>query len=282
MLTVIVPCFNEENYIGACLQSILHQRDLPEDHRLQVIISANGCQDRTVEVAEGHRAAFEAAGMSFTVLDIAKPGKVNAINMAEAAAVYPDRVFVDADVVLGATILVELAALLGTPEPVYASGTVMIPRAKSWVTRAYAKVWSALPFVRDGVPGIGVYAVNEAGRKRWAAFPEIIADDRFVRLNFAPDERRKARAEYLWPLPEGFWNMIKARRRWCEGSDELLLRYPALLANDSQRNKDSANLRSVLRHPLAGSVFVVIYAISAALANTRREDATIQWRRGRT
>jgi glycosyltransferase involved in cell wall biosynthesis len=282
MLTVIIPSYNEENYIGACLQSILDQKDLPENHRVQVIVSANGCRDRTVEVAEGYRQALEAAGFSYLVLDIPKPGKINAINTAEANAVFSNRVFVDADIVLGATMLAELAEILATDTPLYASGTVTIPRSSSWVTRAYAKAWSGLPFVKDGVPGIGVYAVNRSGRERWDKFPEIIADDRFIRLNFAPHERRKAQAQYLWPLPDGFWNMIKVRRRWSEGNDELVRLYPGLLVNDSQRNNNFSNLLSIMRNPLAGSVFLAIYALSTALVAMQRRRKTAHWRRGRT
>ena len=131
------------------------------------------------------------------------------------------------------------------------------------------------------MPGIGVYATNASGRKRWGAFPEIYSDDRFIRLNFAPHERRKAKAEYLWPLPNGFWNMVKVRRRWCEGNDELVRLYPDLLDNDSQRNNNLSNLLSVMRFPIAGSVFLAIYVLSTALAATRRRDAAFHWRRGR-
>ena len=127
MLTVIIPSFNEEKYIGACLESILRQTGLPADHGIQVIVSANGCKDRTVAVSESYRPAFESAGYSYVVLDIAKPGKINSINMAEAESRFTSRVYVDADIVLSPSILVELAGILATDDPIYASGTVTIP-----------------------------------------------------------------------------------------------------------------------------------------------------------
>ncbi len=63
----------------------------------------------------------------------------------------------------------------------------MIPPARSALTRAYARFWQRLPFNRTVAPGYGLYAVNAAGRARWEAFPAIISDDTFVRLQFTPE-----------------------------------------------------------------------------------------------
>jgi len=206
---------------------------------------------------------------------------MNAINTAESHASFDNRVYLDADVIISPQLLAEMATALDQPDPVYVSGTVQIPRSKSWVTRAYAKVWAQLPFVRDGVPGIGLYAFNAAGRARWDEFPAIYSDDRFVRLQFAPSERVKLAATYEWPLPVGFSNMVKVRRRWCEGNDELHEVFPQLMVNDSQRNNSPSNMLSLLKTPLSSAVFVSIYLVSWALAKMRSRDAAFHWRRGR-
>lgn len=281
MFSVIIPCCNEANYIADCLGAVARQTGLAPGHGAEVVVAANGCTDATVAIARAQAPALQEAGFALQVLDLPEPGKVGALNRAEAAAAHPDRIFLDADVVIGPGVLAELAALLAQDAPVYASATVTIPRSPSAVTRAYARIWTSLPFVRDGVPGIGLYAVNAAGRRRWGAFPAIYSDDRFVRLHFAPHERRKAAATYAWPLPDGLRNLVRVRRRWSEGNRELVRLYPQLLANDSERNNNLSNLSALAAAPASATVFLVIYAASELLVRTGRRRTGFHWRRGR-
>ncbi len=281
MLSVIIPCRNERNYIRGCLDAISAQAGLPADHGIEVIVAANGCRDRTVQVARECREGFAGNGFDLKVLDIPEPGKVGALNQAESVACFGNRVFVDADVILCSGVLAELARLLDAGTPVYASATVTIPTPRSLFSRAYARVWSNLPFVREGVPGIGLYAVNAMARCRWDDFPPIHSDDRFVRLNFAPHERHKAEARYCWPLPEGLFNLIRVRRRWTEGNRELLRKFPDLIANDSERNNTVSNLATLMATPMASTVFVGVYLASEFLARLPRRHASFHWQRGR-
>lgn len=281
MLTVIIPSYNEENYVASCLDAIVAQTGLPENHRIQVIVAANGCHDSTVERARQKAPALESAGFELVVCDIAQGNKMNALNEAEVLATYGIRAFLDADVIIGPRILAELADILADDAPRYASGTIRIPRSNSIISRAYAKVWANLPFVRDGVPGIGLYAMNAKGRARWAEFPAIYSDDRFVRLQFSPDERFKTEATYDWPLPEGFGNLVHVRHRWSEGNMELTEQYPDLIGNDSQRNKTRLNALSLFRTPFSSAVFVLIYVVSNVRARRTKNGDAFIWRRGR-
>ena len=281
MLTIIVPCNNEETCIPDCLNALLGQCDLPADHGMQVIVAANGCQDRTVPLVQELAPSLSAAGYDLLVLDLPIGNKINALNEAETRATYANRVFVDADVVLGPRILCELAQVLAQDGAVYASGTVQIPRPESFASRAYAKVWTRLSFVREGVPGIGLYAVNSAARARWGAFPDIIADDRFVRLQFAPHERQKTEATYIWPLPEGYENLVHVRHRWTEGNVELADRFPDLIDNDSEINKSFSGVLRLLRTPFSSIVFVLVYLASNRRALRAKDDGAFVWQRGR-
>ena len=49
-ISVVIPCYNVENYIIECLDSILHQSYEPEE----IIIVDNNCTDKTIEIAENH------------------------------------------------------------------------------------------------------------------------------------------------------------------------------------------------------------------------------------
>lgn len=281
LLCVIIPSNNEESCIQTCLRAVLEQTSLPANHNIQVIVAANGCHDRTVALANEMIPAFAAAGFDLTVLDIDIGNKINALNVAEASANHEDRVFIDADVVIDPPVLAALLDTLDHPTPIYASGAVRVPRPQSLISRAYAKVWTDMPFFRDGVPGIGLYAMNGAGRARWDEFPSIIADDRFVRLQFSPEERHKIKAGYDWPLPEGFNNLVHVRHRWREGNIELAEKFPELMANDSEINTSSSNALRLLRTPFASVIFVLIYLASNARARRTKDEDTAGWRRGR-
>ncbi len=281
MLTIIIPSNNEQSCIQHCLNALVQQVDLPADHGMQVIVAANGCNDLTVPLSQEMAPKLRDAGYDVLILDIPVGNKINALNEAETQATHDCRVFVDADVVLGSGLLSEMAQLLAQDGPVYAGGTVRIARPESLVSRAYAKVWTQLSFVREGVPGIGLYAVNAAGRSRWGAFPDIIADDRFVRLQFAPHERQKTHATYDWPLPEGYENLVHVRHRWSKGNAELVDRFPELLENDSEINKSFASVLRLLRTPFSSVVFVLVYLVSNRRAKRANDGNAFVWQRGR-
>ena len=281
MLTVIVPSCNEEKQIQKCLDAVAAQLHLPSEHRIQVIVAANGCHDRTVDLAIEKEATLKASGFDLLVLDIAQGNKMNALNQAEKVAAHETRAFLDADVILSNHVLVELVDILTADAPRYASGKVCIPRPKSMISRAFAKVWTNLPFFRDGVPGIGLYATNAKGRARWGEFPAIYSDDRFVRLQFAPHERFKTKATYQWPLPEGFSNLVHVRHRWSEGNIELAEQYPELLANESQHNKTMSSVWGLFRTPFSSAIYVLIFIVSNLRAKRSANSETFVWRRGR-
>lgn len=50
--SIIIPAHNEENYIGECLESVkLAEQEVP-DCRVQIIVMANRCTDKTAEISE--------------------------------------------------------------------------------------------------------------------------------------------------------------------------------------------------------------------------------------
>ena len=50
MISVIIPAHNEEDYLGVTLNE-LNRQDYPD---FEIIVVANGCRDRTAEVAQGN------------------------------------------------------------------------------------------------------------------------------------------------------------------------------------------------------------------------------------
>ncbi len=263
MISVIIPAHDEAGYIAACLEALLASRDVS----LQVIVVANACRDATAEVARG---------FGVSVIETPRPGKLNALNLGEAQATGSVLAYLDADVVVSPGLMARLAEVLAADQPLYASGTPVVV-ARSAFSRAYARFWARLPFVTEGVPGFGLFAVNRAGRARWQAFPEIISDDTFVRLSFAPEERIRVAESYRWPMIEGFTNLVRVRRRQDRGVTEIARLFPELLANDDIVKPGPAQMLALgLRDPPGFAAYGLV-RLAVRTPYARAEG----WTRGR-
>ncbi len=276
ILSVLIPASNEEALIGDCLDAVL-QSDWTHDGSFETIVISNGSRDRTAEKALEMRDRFNEKGLSLVVLEREEGGKLGALNAGDHVARGAIRVYLDADVEISKQLLSQLFTALDTSEPRYASGKLVLVPPRSWATRAYARIYAQVPFMRHGVPGAGVFAVNAAGRMRWGAFPNIISDDTFVRLSFTPDERIGVDASYTWPLVEGWKNLVRVRRRQNAGVDEIREYYPDLLRNDDKppfpiREKISL----ALKDPIGFAVYSGV-ALAVRLTGARGSG----WSRGR-
>ena len=270
MLSLIIPASNEEGWIGPCLQAVAEQAPVPGG--LEVIVVANGCRDATAAVARGF--AGRIAGLK--VLDLAEGSKPLALTMGDRAASGALRAYLDADCVLSPGVLAAIAAGLDRPAATYAGATPVVPRPKSFVTRAYARFWQRLPFAKSVAPGYGLYAVNAAGRARWQDFPRIISDDTFVRLLFLPEERVQVAEPYLWPMVEGFAALVRTRRRQDRGVKELAALHPGILQREAKARLSLSGLfRLALRDPIGFAVY------SAVSLTVRLRPGTNTFTRGR-
>lgn len=274
VLSVIVPASNEEAYIGPCLTALFASAPVPGG--AEVVVVANGCRDATAARAQAMAGAAQAAGWGFQVLDLPKGGKPAALNAGDAAANGALRAYLDADVIVTSPVMAELATALATDTARYAGATPRIPRAKSPVTRAYARFWQSLPFAQSTAPGYGLFAVNAAGRARWGDFPAIISDDTFVRLQFTPDERVQVPGQYDWPMIEGFTALTRVRRRQDAGVAEIDRLYPGLLAREG---KAKLNLSGLALRALKDPLGFATYAAVSLAVKARKGSAN--WTRGR-
>lgn len=275
-LGVIVPASNEEAHIGRCLAALV-ESEVPRDLPVEVVVVANGCTDGTVERAQGFAQRFAARDWRFTVLDLKTPGKIGALNAGDAAVAGALRAYLDADVKVSKPLLGQIVTALNRDSPAFASGHVRIPRPASSASRAYRRFYLTVPFMTHGVPGCGFFAVNAAGRARWDAFPDVIADDTFARLNFAPHERVGVPAGYEWPLVEGWSNLVRVRRRQNAGVAEIARRFPHLMRNE---DKPDFGLAAILQRAAADPLAFGVYAGVAAtvrLTPGRQQG----WSRGR-
>ncbi|WP_346838372.1 glycosyltransferase [Microbulbifer sp. SAOS-129_SWC] len=171
--TVIIPAYNEEASISELLDDIYP--GIAKNH-YSVIVACNGCSDRTVDIV---RTRFPAV----TCLDIDTPSKVNALNAAEALGPGFPRVYVDADVRISEGSLRHLIERCDSVE----RPQIAVPRVISqtgrcgWWVRRYYAAWEKTVFCTRFGYGTGIYALNKVARAAFARFPEIIADDGYIR-----------------------------------------------------------------------------------------------------
>ena len=268
--SVVIPAHNEAAVIARCLEALAPAGATGE---AEVIVVCNGCRDDTA-------ARARAAAPWARVLETSVASKSNALNLGDDAAGFFPRVYVDADVVLSAASLELIVEELASGRSLAAA-----PRAglnlqgASWAVRAFYAVDSRLPWAKQGIGGTGVYALSREGRGRFARFPAITADDSFVRLQFAPGERRMVeRAESVVTPPRRLRELIAIKGRSHLGKYELEAAYPELCQNGGFSNRD-ALLRMAcnpLRLP-ALAVYAYVKLMARRWARWRLRQGPGEW-----
>jgi Glycosyl transferase family 2 len=175
-ISVVIPAYNEEAVIGRLL-SALQDRSADDE----VIVVCDGCSDRTAEVARSF------AGVE--VIEKTRGGKPSALNTGDRRAKWFPRFFVDADIVVTATALHEVADLMTDSIEAGAPRCEVDLSRSSWAVRRFYDVWITLPYITEGMIGSGVLGLTRRGRARFQEFPPVIDDDEFVRRLFSVDER---------------------------------------------------------------------------------------------
>ncbi len=211
--SVVIPAHNEERVIERCLDSLRDQGRTD----LQVVVVANGCTDDTVGVARRYTGLPH-----LSVLDIAEPSKPDALNAGDLAASSFPRIYLDADICLGPGAVDALIEALDVPQPRAAAPRVTFDlSASSAAVRTFYSVFTQLPYVREGLVGLGVYGMSQAGRERFEQFPRITADDLFAQRIFAPHERVVVDAEFVFTAPGDLRSLVNVRTRVAKGNTEL-------------------------------------------------------------
>ena len=166
-LSVVIPAFNEERVIERCLRALLRGA---EPFELDVIVACNGCTDRTAEIARSVEGPIR-------VIETKEASKVAALNLGDEAAMHFPRFYVDADVVLEMPALRALAVALEQDGVLAVSPRMdMDLEQSSWAVRAFYRVWSRLPYTREGMIGVGSYGLSRLGRDRFESFPKFFLE----------------------------------------------------------------------------------------------------------
>jgi len=261
VISVVIPAHNESAVIGRLLDGLLAGAR-PEE--FDVIVVANGCSDDTAQVAAGY-------GDAVTVLSTPEPSKFAALRLGDARARSFPRLYVDADVELGAADARALADALSEPGVLaVAPRREVVLDGRPLSVRWYYQFWQRLPVVRDGLFGRGVIGVNAAGRQRLGELPEVMGDDLAASLAFEPGTRRVvSRATVRIHAPRTRADLVRRRVRSATATAQLAGVTPT---GASARTSRSDLLGVVRREPamaLRLPVFLGVTAVSRLRARRR-------------
>ena len=243
-ISVIIPAHNEAACIEACLQAM--QQGLGET-QLQVLVICNGCSDQTANLA---RRLATNSTHDIQVHELEEASKSAALNRGDSAALHFPRFYVDADVVVSGAALGALAQRLQPGQYMACSPRLELNLEHSnAMVRAFYRTWMQLPYVTQNLIGCGVYGLSAAGRSRFGEFPNLIADDCFVRLQFTGDEKHSvAEQHFSVRAPRTLSSLIRINSRRLEGQRQLRKHFRQTTQREGQQQKRV--LLSRLANPL--------------------------------
>lgn len=264
--SIIIPAHNERAVIVRTLEALLD--GLPDG--VEVFVVCNGCSDGTAEAAR-------AVGGRVRVVEIETASKTAALNEGDRVATYFPRIYMDADVrIKGRDVVTLVRYMQEHGVPAAAPKAVMQVDHASWPVRAYYRTWFALPYVKAGMVGCGVFALSKEGRSRFGEFPSITADDGFVRFHFRDDERPVVEdCPVIVTAPATLKGLLAIKTRSRYGKLELRQRFPELL-NQKNANSRFRSIAGLFRSPRnwpAAFVYIAVCALVSIRARRKARSA---------
>lgn len=254
---IVIPAYRDAGTLARSLTSIARQSF---DGELHVVVAVNDGDPATRRRAEHLARPVGQAGHRCTVIST-DPGRAKAFHAAEGLLPRAPRLYLDQDAALSDRAVAVLAATLRPQSGIhFAAPRLAIASSPSVVSRAYYSVYTQLPYVQRSPVTIGAYAVSPEGRERWARFPALHSDDKFVRLHFDPAERAVVDATYEVMAPQGPAALVRVRRRHSRGNHELKNSGTLPSAMDLPRARGA--FTCLARRP-ASVVFLAVYGAAA-------------------
>ena len=225
-ISIIIPAHNEKAVIERCLRNLLEPS---ETIAPEIIVVCNGCRDNTAEIVRSF-------GKAVRCLETKKASKISALNLGDQAASYFPRFYLDADIKISLGDIWKVVTEMEQKNALAAAPRMQMDLSgSSWMVKSYYDIWCNLPYCREGMIGAGVYALSEKGRNFFAEFPDIIADDRYIRALFREDQRIGVKnAVSIISAPTGLSGLINIKTRSRLGGYEFEARFPELLGNETK------------------------------------------------
>jgi glycosyltransferase involved in cell wall biosynthesis len=259
MISIVIPAHNEASTIARTLATVT-TGSRPQE--LDVVVVCNGCTDKTAEVARRH-------GGPVRVIETAIANKASALNIGDNAAgpVFP-RVYIDADIGISLETVRGLADRLEDGDVLAVAPKGVIDTSTcSRAVRWFFDIASLLPSAKEGIGGSGVYALAREGRQRFNEFPDVIADDAFVRIQFSARECETIQTLTSTVIPpQTLRELIRVRSRVRHGHLEVAQVVPHLWQQHWKSNTTEVfrMFRDILLWPK-----LIVYAYVVIIARLR-------------
>jgi glycosyltransferase involved in cell wall biosynthesis len=252
--SVVIPAYDEAAVIGGCLDALFTGFEADE---LDVVVVCNGCTDRTADVAR-------ASAHPVRVHELQRASKPAALRRGDAETRTFPRLYLDADVSLpgsAARLVLERlgsGALAARPPVLYEVSGASPP------VRSYYRARSRVPAVLGSLWGAGVYGLSAAGRSRFDAFPDVVADDLWVDRLFSDEEVEIVNcAPVVVSVPRRSRDLLRVLARTYRGKRE---KAAAPDLRDRSQETVMSTLRDLGRVGLADPVGALDAATYAAFA----------------
>ncbi len=210
-----------------------------------MIVVCNGCIDATARIASEF-------GPIVRIIETPVASKTNALNLGDAEAAGFPRIYLDADIIISFASVLQIANALedGAAMAAWPSVVTDFPPGARWSVRAFYAVWMALPYMQEGMMAAGAYAVSAKGRRRFQSFPDVIADDGYIRLLFSASERLEVPTAFSRvTAPGNIRDLIRIRTRSRVGGMQLKAKYPDLFRREARTKRYGHAVRYVLSRP---------------------------------
>lgn len=270
--SVIVPAHNESATIGRVLEPL---SELATKGYIELIVACNGSTDATADIAR--------AVPGVRVTELRQASKPDALNAGDEAASLWPRLYVDADVEISPSAVLEVLdrlrpgdVLAASPDSEYDSTDA------NWIVSGYYRVRNRISEKHPALWWAGAYALNEMGHARFGRFPSVTNDDLFVDSQFQSHEKAIVHtAATTRKTPTNASSLLGVLRRHHRGGVELVA-LPGGAATTAPELTGSAKetLQSVLetvRGPLS-AIDAAIY-LCFAMAKRLRYRRTTEWER---
>ncbi len=234
LVSVLIPCFNEEKVIVASVARILHS-NWP---RLEVLVLDDGSADAT---AAKVREAFDGESR-VTLMSFENGGKARALNRGLAEAKGEIVVALDADTLFPPDTIGQLVRWFANPKVGAVAGNAVVGNRMNLVTR-----WQALEYItaqnleRRALAALGAVTVVPGAVGAWrksalaalGGYPhDTLAEDQDLtiacqRAGWRVEFDSEARA--YTEAPDSVSGLLKQRFRWSFGTLQCLWKHRAAL-----------------------------------------------------
>ncbi len=281
MFTVVIPACNEEAVIERCLDRLTDAKTrFPH-----VIVVCNGCTDATAKLARDYSTRIK-------VLDLEIGSKIGALNAGLSEIRHAPAFFVDADISVGYESLQTCAKHMENNGVLACAPYPLVDlRGVDLLVRMYYQVWCSLPYFTNNLIGSGVYGLSQGGLDRLRSFPDLIADDLYVRNLFHESERsspvfnsEKDKPTFIIHPPTKLSSLLKIEKRRRIGTRQL-----EKGLNDTSKSTVSAHRKKLVmlaanptRWPALLTYLIVKIRANIYANKAMKKCSIYQWSRDET